>query len=200
MAILNILCNEQQDNSNINYHSQPFEVRPILRKTHVLRMIEVVRSLTARFDISSRMGLPTTDRDVMLLGLLGVYSASLRFIKSALGVEVSSESSTGDANLSISYLDQWLEILEPFRTKDTGITACPNGFHGINNPNRPESKQLPKRVDFYTEEVDILRLILARCGYSLSSPNLTIKVASVATQADAFGILGLVAMYYVVSW
>ena len=199
MAILHILCSEHHDNSNISQCDASPDVPHIFRKTHVLQMIEVVRSLTARFDISSRMGLPNTDHDQMLLGLLGVYSASLRFIKSALYVEVSSENKTDDANLSISHLDQWMEVLEPFRSKDVGTPACPKGFHRFNNLNRPESKQSPKRLDFFTEEVDILRLILARCGYSLSSPILAIKVASVTTQTDAFGVLGFVAMNYVVS-
>lgn len=181
------------NNKNIVHDSLPSEGRTIGKKTHVSNLIEVVRLLTFRFDLSTRMNLPATDRQVMLLGLLGVYSASISFIKSTLSTEFQFRlANRTETVCHVGSVDQWLEVLEPFRIKTIGSRMCENGSNCTMGTAEPPANS----IDFSKEEVDFLSLILERCGFSLSSPNLKIKVASVATQAEAFGLLGLVSAHH----
>jgi hypothetical protein len=188
-AIFSILSNETGNGSS------PRDIlacggRSVDTKTKVLRLIEVVRALTTRFDICSRMASTTNECEVMLLGLLGVYVASLKFIKSTLDVQL--QAATEKEVESDAVLEQWMEVLEPFRKKSTRTTTLMDNSDCVIHDVIPEAKP---GIDFSQVEVDALSLISARCGFSLSSPNLKIKVASVATQTKAFGLLELVALH-----
>jgi hypothetical protein len=136
------------------------------------------------------MALTTNECEVMLTGLLDVYIASLKFIKSTLYVQL--QAATEKQVDCDAVLKQCMKVLEPFRNKSTRTTTLKDVRDSVIDNVVPEAKP---GIDFSQVEVDAISLILARCGFALSSPSLKIKVASVATQTKAFGLLELVAVH-----
>lgn len=127
-----------------------------------------------------------------LLDLLEFYEGSLIRLLNSFGV--TRESLAEDicsANDSTS--EPWLDLLFPFECGEfIGVSDA-----YTDSPRDGSKQEEDNNIDITTHELEYLSLILSRCGYLISHPTLTVRIASCKVQTLAFSLLGFVAAHYV---
>lgn len=167
---------------------------------NVAYAIELVRSLTARYDRSFASTNTGQGFEIASLELVQVLHATVSYNGVSLGFSYEGISQTDKSSAENEMSEPWMELLEPFRThiqtlSNDDVLSPKEGFEEHrerSNPNHTERDIL----EVSDGELDFLDLVLQRCSFSLSHQSLRVQLASCEAMESVFHLLGYIAIHY----
>lgn len=163
--------------------------RSLASRNNAAIIIKTAKDITVLFDRSvMKVG---ESHDVnYLLDLIDFYDGSLLYIMDSFGL--TSKNIETRKHQGCVPERPWMDLMKPFSLK-----GSPGGRFEITRDASDSEGKPHMNIDVSWFELKYLTMVLARCGYLISHPTLTLRVTSCKVQSMAFTFLGFIADNYV---
>ncbi|KAI2509884.1 hypothetical protein MHU86_4595 [Fragilaria crotonensis] len=163
--------------------------RSLASRNDATIIIKTAKDITVLFDRSvMKVG---ESHDVnYLLDLIDFYDGSLLYIMDSFGLTTKNIETRKRQGCVPER--PWMNLMKPFSLK-----GSPSGRFEITRDTSDSEGKPHMNIDVSSYELKYLTMVLARCGFLISHPTLTLRVTSCKVQSMAFTFLGYIADNYV---